>query len=119
MPRRSFARSILQPDEGWLSFVFVCAVALSSVLSIQAAGWVDNLDILTWVTLLAVLCGFILAKVRRPALLLHPLGLALGLALVSCAVAGTLPGRSLRANLATLWDRLARWVDVTAPRGAS
>lgn len=119
MQQRSFSRSILLPEEGWLSFVFLCAVALSSVRSVQAAAWVDNLDILPWLTLLGVLCGFILAKIRLPAILVHPLGLGIGLALVLYAVAGTLPGHSLRANLLTLWDRLERWVDVTATGGIS
>jgi transglutaminase-like putative cysteine protease len=55
----------LRLEEGWFSLFLVAAVVYSTIWSIQAAGWVDHLGILTWVTALGLICGVIASKQQR------------------------------------------------------
>jgi len=52
--------------EGWLILVLLTAVFLTVVWSLQAAGWAEDLDLLNWVVLGAILVGVLLAKSPLP-----------------------------------------------------
>src|SRR5579864_9357649 len=59
--------------EGRFSLFLLVTVVYSTVWSVQAAGWVDHLGILTLTTALGLLFGLLAAKQRRlPRLLVHP-----------------------------------------------
>ena len=66
-----------RPFQGWSSFIFLVFMLLILAESITEAGWVNQPD-LPAVIFWAALAGLVMSKARLPALLLHPLGLALG-----------------------------------------
>src|SRR5260221_2652006 len=66
--------------EGWFSLVLVAIVLYSTIICVQAAGWVDHLDRLTFTTALGLACGVLAAKQRRfPSLGLHIVVIGIGL----------------------------------------
>ena len=104
-------RSLLRLEEGWLTFGFLALMVLSAVWSVEEAAWVQNIGILTWVTLLALACGLIWSRLRWPEWLHHLSATLLGLATVAVFVANGLAGygylsfgTKLRILLATVAD---------------
>ena len=77
-------------SEGWFSLFLLVVMVYCSIWSIQAAGWVDHLSILTFTTIIGLLLGVLVAKQHLlPRLLSHTLALvfALFLALWQASVA--------------------------------
>jgi transglutaminase-like putative cysteine protease len=69
-------------EEGWFSLFLVAAVVYSTIWSVQSAGWVDHLGILTWVTALGLLGGVIASKQKRfPRWAVHLVAILLGIIL--------------------------------------
>ncbi|MCL5960675.1 MAG: hypothetical protein M1358_15450, partial [Chloroflexi bacterium] len=71
-----------KPREGWLSVFLMVVVMLSTVWSVEAAGWVSKLPSLGWIALGAMAFGLLFAKLHIRALLLHPVALLYGLIVV-------------------------------------
>ena len=88
-------RSLVRLEEGWLTFVFLAVSVLSSVWSVEHAGWVQNINILSFVSILALACGLICSRLRWPEWLLHTGALLIGVAVVLSFVANGLPGYGL------------------------
>src|SRR5260370_4679319 len=75
--------------EGWFSLFLLAAVVYSTIWCVEAADWVDNLNILSWTTLLGLIAGVLAAKQRRlPRLLVHPIAVVVGLLLAFWQTAG-------------------------------
>jgi transglutaminase-like putative cysteine protease len=55
----------LRPEEGWFSLFLVALVVYSTIWSIQSAGWVDDLNVLSLTTLLGLIWGVLAAKQQR------------------------------------------------------
>ncbi len=68
--------------EGWFSLILLAIVIYSTVWSVQAAGWVDHLNILTLTTGLGLVIGVVAAKQKYvPHLVMHLATLGFGLLL--------------------------------------
>jgi len=68
--------------EGWFSLIMLAIVIYSTVWCVQAAGWVDYLNILTITTGLGLIAGVVAAKqTRLPRLAVHLIALSFGLLL--------------------------------------
>jgi transglutaminase-like putative cysteine protease len=52
-------------EEGWFSLFLVALVVYSTIWSVQSAGWVDDLNILSLTTAIGLVCGVIAAKQQR------------------------------------------------------
>jgi len=75
--------------EGWFSLILLAIVIYSTVWCVQAAGWVDHLNILTLTTGLGLVAGVVASKQKRfPRLTMHLLALAVGLLLAFWQTAG-------------------------------
>lgn len=60
--------------EGWFSLFLLATVVYSTIWCVQAAQWVNNLNVLTLITAIGLIGGVIAAKQRRlPRLLVHAL----------------------------------------------
>lgn len=103
--------------EGWLSFVLLALMQLTMVGAIRAAAWVDGLSILAWVSLISLVWGLVLAKVRLPGLILHLIGLPIGAIQVVYFILTVLPEGDLSYRLMVLWDRLNEWIKITSSGG--
>lgn len=84
--------------EGWFSLFLLATVVYSTIWCVQAAGWVDHLNILSLITLLGLAGGVLAAKQRRmPRLLVHVMAVALGILLALWQTAGNDYGGSVAA----------------------
>src|SRR5436190_19422790 len=54
-PRRPTFHFQLHLEEGWFSLFLLAAVVYSTIWCVQAAGWVDHLNVLTLTTLLGLI----------------------------------------------------------------
>src|SRR2546421_12030637 len=63
-PRNTLLHVNLRLAEGWFSLFLLVTVVYSTIWSVQAAGWVDHLNILTLITAIGMVVGMIAAKQR-------------------------------------------------------
>ncbi len=118
-------RERLRLSEGWFSLILLLLVVLTVAWSFQAGGLAEGLHVLPTVAAIGVLVGFLGAKSHLPGLLVHPLGLILGVVccflLVSTvvvlppqaqALGGSLPSWTalLAGKAQFIVERLQIWV---------
>jgi transglutaminase-like putative cysteine protease len=109
-PRKLFAHVHIGLAEGWFSLFLLILIVYSGIWSVQAAGWVANLGVLTFTTALGLLIGVVAAKQRRvPRLVVHPLVVIFGLLLAFWQTAGADKNGSIPAlaSAMRLWIALA------------
>src|SRR2546427_10714231 len=71
-PRKPIFRVHISLEEGWFSLFLLATVVYSTIWCVQAANWVDHLNVLTLTTLLGLLIGVGAAKQHRlPRLTVH------------------------------------------------
>ncbi|MDA8188267.1 MAG: transglutaminase domain-containing protein [Dehalococcoidales bacterium] len=104
-------------DEGWLSFVLLTGMVLSAVWSVVAASWVDGLDVLPWIAIIALAWGLVLAKLPLPGFLLHLLALGSGSGVVVYFVDLTLSQGAFEDRFWQMVSRLLNWISVTTSGG--
>lgn len=115
-PRRPAIRLRLHLDEGWFSLFLVATVVYSTIWSVQAAGWVDHLSILTLTTACGLIVGVISAKQQRfPPFLLHILAISLALLLAYWQTAGAF----YAGNVGAFSTSIHRWVLLALSGGTS
>ncbi len=107
------------PWEDWLTFVIVAAGFLSVVHSIDSANWVDEMPSLYPIGFSGLLVGYVLARVRRPELLLHPAALIAGGALVFLQLLAILPGGTPAARTDGMLARMREWWSAATQGGIS
>src|SRR2546428_2510120 len=89
IPGRPFLQLHLGLAEGWFSLFLLAAVVYSTIWCVEAADWVDHLNILSLTTLLGLVIGVLAAKQHRlPRLLVHALAIVFGLLLAFWQTAG-------------------------------
>lgn len=88
-PRRPTLHLQISMEEGWFSLFLLATVVYSTIWSVQAAGWVDHLNILTLTTALGLIAGLIASKQRRlPYFAVHLIAVVLGLLIAFWQTAG-------------------------------
>lgn len=106
----------LRLQEGWLTVALLSLLLFSVTFSIEQAQWTDGLSILTPITIVGLLTGIILAKVRGvPRFLLDLVGLEIGLISVLLAVSSVMRDPKLVTLQDRVQDLLARtavWINV-------
>ena len=89
--------------EGWFSLVLLAIVVYSTIWCVQAANWVDHLNILTLTTALGLIIGVVAAKQKRfPAPVTHVVVIAFGLLLSFWQTAGAFFGGSAGALIVSI-----------------
>ncbi len=105
-----------QLEEGWFSVFLVAAVVYTTIWSIQAAAWVEDLSVLSLTTLLGLGYGLFAAKqVHLPRWPLHVGAAILGIALAYLQTAGAF----YQGSVPGLFNGLVRWSQVIANGGNS
>ena len=106
------------PSQGWATFLLLIATLLVTGSTVTSAHWVETpglLSVLFW----GAGAGLLLAKARAPALLLHPVGLALGFAVVVWKSSSLIEGQALLQQVQELWSRLRAWYEAFSSGGTS
>jgi transglutaminase-like putative cysteine protease len=105
--------------ETWLTLALTLLVFLSVARSIESAHWVDGMPSLTFVSLLAILTGFLLSRVRWPEPILDLFALAIGIPVVVGMTLTYLHPAGLSAGIVEFWHRFGDWVYVVRTGGIS
>src|SRR5450756_1384409 len=104
-------------QEGWLTVGLVAMMLFSVTLSIEQAQWSDGLSILTPITLIGMITGLALAKVRGvPRFLLDLVGLMIGVNTVLIAVASVMHDPrfgTIQDRVQDLVVRTTQWLNVS------
>ncbi len=102
--------------EGWFSLFLLAAVVFSTIWCVEAAGWVEHLNILTLTTLVGLIAGVLAAKQRRLSpLVVHPIALVAGLLLALWQTAGADYG----GNVSALLRSMHQWLVIALAGGSS
>ncbi len=102
--------------EGWFSLFLLATVVYSTIWCVQAADWVDHLNVLSLITLLGLVGGVLAAKQRRlPRLLVHAMAVVLGIVLALWQTAGNDYGGSVAA----LVNDMHQWLLLALAGGTS
>lgn len=105
--------------ESWLTLALVMIVFLSVARSIDAAGWVPEMPSVMGISFLALLTGFVLAKIRAPDAVLHLVALVLGFIVVYILTLRFIDAAGPRSGTEELWDRWGAWIEVVRTGGIS
>lgn len=106
----------LRIEEGWFSLFLLAVVVYSTIWSVQAANWVDHLNVLSLITLFGLIVGVAAAKQKRfPRLAIHGLVLLFGLLFAFWQTAGAFYGGSTTA----LWQGFVHWYQILINNGSS
>jgi hypothetical protein len=106
-PRRTALSIHLRLEEGWFSLILVATVIYSTVWSVQAAGWVDHLNVLSLTTLVGLVVGVVAAKQQRlPRLAVHLVAVLFGLLLAYWQTAGAF----YEGNTAAMTTGVHQWL---------
>ena len=98
LPRKPALHLRIGLAEGWFSLFLLATVVYTTIWCVQAAGWVDHLNILSLTAFLGLAGGVLAAKQRRlPRLLVHALAVVIALLLAFWQTAGADYGGSLAA----------------------
>ncbi|MBF6601135.1 MAG: transglutaminase domain-containing protein [Dehalococcoidia bacterium] len=111
--------SALVPWEDWLTLLITAVVFMSVVYSVDSAHWVNGMPTLYPVAFAGLLTGYFLSRIRRHALLVEPLGLLFGAALVYLQLLAILPGGSPAARTDNMLDRMYVWWYAVTNNGIS
>ncbi len=115
-PRQALSHVHLGLAEGWFSLFLLVAAVYSTIWSVQAAQWVNNLGILTLTTALGLLIGLLAAKQRRlPRWAVHPLAIILGLLLAFWQTAGA----DYHGNVSAFAGSIHQWIVLALAGGTS
>ena len=116
LPRAVLSRVHIGLAEGWFSLFLLVTLVYSTIWSVQAAQWVDHLNILSLTTALGLLIGLLAAKQRRVSRwLVHPLAILFGLLLAFWQTAGVDYG----GNVGALVNGVHQWVVLALAGGTS
>lgn len=106
----------LSLEEGWFSLFLLATVVYSTIWSVQAAGWVAHLNILSLTTALGLLGGLIAAKQRRlPRLAVHSISIVLGILLAFWQTAIA----DYQGSTSALFKGMHQWVVIAWAGGVS
>ncbi|MDQ7030679.1 MAG: transglutaminaseTgpA domain-containing protein [Ardenticatenia bacterium] len=93
---------------------------MTVVWSLQAAEWTEDLDMLTWVVVVAVPVGLLLAKSRLPGSIAHPLAALVGLVWIArLGFRFTPETAGWQERLILLGERIVAWMETIVAGGAS
>lgn len=116
LPRRPNIHFHLSLAEGWFSLFLLAIVVYSTIWSVEVAGWVDHLNILTLTTLFGLLVGVLAAKQRRlPRPLVHAVVVGFGLLFAIWQTAGA----DYNGNIPALINSMHQWFALALTGGTS
>ena len=108
----------LRPREGYLAVLLLTAHLLVVVWNVERTDWVQTPN-MALTLVLAVLAGLVLSRLRVYAVLLLPVGLALGFGLIVWQLVAYQPSHSDVATIGELFDRLGIWLDAAQEESIS
>jgi len=103
---------MLMSWEDWLTLCFAVITFVSVAVSIQRAHWIEDMPPLVPTALAALVIGLVAARIRAPGLLILPVVLLLGAAVVVLASQPYAEGVTLAERFSDFRFRMAEWWQV-------
>jgi transglutaminase-like putative cysteine protease len=106
------------PRAGWQGFALLSVMVLALTWSVQGAGWLEQMDYLVPVGLVAILAGTLVGMLRWSIVATLPLGAAIGAAFLIWTVGGEY--HATLGNLERLFvlrEELVRWTATVIETG--
>src|ERR1051325_7019254 len=94
-------------------------LVVQAPLSVAAAAWVPNLEPLPRIAIAGLLVGYLIERTRLPGVLGLPLGVLLGIELLTFIYAQVAVVGSLAERVDWLGGRAGSWLDTVAGGGVS
>lgn len=98
--------------EDWLTFAVAVITFVAIGHSLEQANWVDGMPPFIPTVLAGLLVGMLTARVRAPALAIHPVGLLVGAAVIVLVAQSYADGATLADRLADFRFRMVEWFHV-------
>ena len=102
------ANQRLRPADGWLTALLLALNLMVVVWSVEKADWVSTPS-LAFLILLATATGLVLSRIPVWGALILPLGLALGVLVITWQLTSYGAGSLALTDSADLWQRLGQW----------
>ena len=118
-PTQGGFTSLLFPEETWLAFGLMVVLAFTTALAVEQAKWVQEMPGLTGMAIGALLIGYVLARMRVPAILLHPVGAVIGLLVILWQAVNAAAGESMGEKIVDAAVRLYDFGEVVQGGGIS
>jgi transglutaminase-like putative cysteine protease len=99
-----------RPADGWLSVVLLTLNLIVVVGSVERADWVPTPSLI-YLIMLAMFTGLLLSRIPIWAVLILPIGLAIGLLVIVWQLTSFQAEGMELANAAELWSRLRLWYE--------
>jgi hypothetical protein len=112
-------RLVPGPREGWLYLILLIAVVLVPALSLADAAWVEHLDPIPWFTLIAIVLGFAMARLRVRGIVAHLFAFELGVVSIGALYASLSGLDRWKDRVAWLGERVWVWLTVVFGGGMS
>ena len=106
------------PSQGWATLAILLGMLLVVGDSFIAADWVKTPGLMA-VIFWGALAGILLAKVKLPFFILHPIGIAVGLAAAVWQTTSLTDSDGLAAGALEIWDRVDVWYEAASNDGIS
>jgi len=103
---------IVMSWEDWLTFAVAVITFVAIAHSLEQANWVEGMPPFIPTVLLGLAIGMFTARTRLHALAIHPVGLALGAAVVVLVAQSYADGPTLADRLADFRVRMVEWFHV-------
>lgn len=104
--------SLFHPEETWLAFALLAVLFVTTVKVVEDARWVREMPALTGMALGALLTGYVLARLRVPAILLHPVGVVIGMLAILWQIVNAASGTGLGDKIVDAAVRLYTFIQV-------
>jgi hypothetical protein len=101
----------LRPADGWLSVILLALNLMVVAWSVAKADWAPTPS-LPYLILLAMVTGLVLSRIPLWAMLVLPVGLAIGVLVIVWQLTSFRADNLALANSAELWQRLGTWLQV-------
>jgi transglutaminase-like putative cysteine protease len=115
MAARWFA--LIDQRETWRSSLLFAVMFLSVVWAIEGAHWVKEMPGLSGFVVVALFISMVLSRLKLPALVIHPLGMVIGLLMCGWLIVESAGGAGFPERLADALVRLVRFSNVIASNG--
>jgi transglutaminase-like putative cysteine protease len=110
----------LRIEEGWFTFFLTWGLVIIAALAILNAELIGGLEVIPFISTLAILTGLMLAKSRFSSRKAHLLALIYGLFLVTYLIGRSLPeGLTWQERIFDLFDRQFIWLGKAISQGSS
>ena len=108
----------LSPAQGWSSLLILLGALLMLSMSVSDGSWVPTPGLATLLFWSAI-AGLALARAPIHAIILYPIGIAIGAALVIWRALSQTDADALSAALPEIWSRLSVWYEAATSDGIS